>query len=305
VSSYALLYLGLAFYFVNAAPFLMSSTGPSERNHVISTQVAFLSIASFGGSLIGGLLPGWFAGWLGETLDQPTAYRYPLLLAAALVIPAIFSILAAQEPPAEIEQEPVVATPGRWRISRNPVLGVILIMALARLFQVAGMGTAWTFFNVYMDASLHVPTTQIGLLAAVGRLLSVPMALVTPSLTAKWGNGAVAVWGSLAASVGMLPLALSSNWLVAGLGFIAVTSISSIRYAAYLVYVLELVPARQRGAMSGAGEMAAGFSFAGMAVSGGFIIATLGYQNLFMIGLGLSLIGTVIFWIYYQRKSAA
>jgi hypothetical protein len=81
-----------------------------------------------------------------------------------------------------------------------------------------------------------------------------------------------------------------------------VVALSSLRYSAFMVYSMELVTSDWRPTMSGAGEMAAGFSFALMALGGGYIIATLGYHTLFLIGFGLTLGGTVMFWIYARAS---
>jgi predicted MFS family arabinose efflux permease len=47
--------------------------------------------------------------------------------------------------------------------------------------------------------------------------------------------------------------------------------------------------------------MAAGFSFSLMALSGGYLISTFGFPALFLTGAGLSLLGTILFWLYLRR----
>ena len=91
-------------------------------------------------------------------------------------------------------------------------------MALVVLLQVAGEGAARTFFNVYLDAGLHVPTAQIGVLSAAGQLLAVPAALAAPLLMARWGKERTFVLGSLGMTLSLLPLALIFHWGAAGLG---------------------------------------------------------------------------------------
>jgi predicted MFS family arabinose efflux permease len=184
-------------------------------------------------------------------------------------------------------------------------LGMVAMMALIRLFQVAGMGTTSTFINVYLDTNLHVSTATIGLLSALARLLSVPAALLTPFLSARRGSAFVVVWASLGSALSMLPMVFISHWLAAGLGFMGVVALSSLRYSAFMVYSMELTPPGWRSTMSGAGEMAAGFSFALMALSGGYIIATMGYHTLFLIGFGLTLGGTLMFWAYARASRRA
>jgi predicted MFS family arabinose efflux permease len=221
-------------------------------------------------------------------------------VAAILTIPAIIAIIKArgeENPTAKSE------TASGFNLAKigQASLAIIGIMALIRLLQITSMSTTLTFFNLYLDTSLQIPTAQIGLIAALGRLLAVPAALVTPFLTARRGPAMVAIWASLGGSLSMLPMALVPHWSAAGLGFMGVVALSSVRYSAFLVYSMELVSPEQRGAMSGAGEMAAGISFAMMAFGGGYLISQFGYPPLFLTGAGLSALGTLILWTYLRR----
>jgi MFS family permease len=301
IFTYVPTFLGLSLFFVNAAPFIMEVITPEERSQVFSVQVALWALAGFTGSLVGGFLPGFFATFLNSSLNEPDPYRYPLWLAAILLLPAIIAMSTTR--PVDTKQAPQEKKPG---ISLNQMgllmLGVVAMMALIRLLQVASMGTASTFINVYLDTNLHVSTATIGLLSALARLLSVPAALLTPFLSARRGSASVVVWASLGSTLSMLPLIFIPHWLAAGLSFMGVVALSSLRYSAFMVYSMELAPPDWRSTMSGAGEMAAGFSFALMALSGGYIIATLGYHTLFLIGFALSLVGTLLFWAYARAS---
>ncbi len=82
----------------------------------------------------------------------------------------------------------------------------------------------------------------------------------------------------------------------AGLGHMGVVALTSICYPAFIIYTMNLAPAAYRSAMSGAGEMAAGISFALMALAGGYLIADQGYTNLFLLGAAATTLGTLILW---------
>ena len=288
-------FIGFAMYFVNTAPFAMKVTHQSERNHVFSVQAALWSLAGFAGSLVGGFLPSIFAIYLGVSLDQAAPYRYSLLAASLLLIPSVIAIVATREGHAQPTKE------RQAKEEASPVR-LIAFLTLIRLLVVTGVGTLFTFFNVYMDAGLHISTVHIGVLSAIGRLLSIPTALIVPLLTRRWGNGHTAAWASLGTAIGMLPLILISHWSAAGLGFIGVLALTSIRYPAFLVYTMEVVSPARRGTMSGAGEMASGLSFSAMALGGGYIIQSLGYRSFFLTGASLTVIGTLIFLIYLHTR---
>ena len=243
LTTWCFAFIGFAMYFVNTAPFVMKIIHQGERNYVFSVQAALWSLSGFAGSLVGGFLPGIFAGYLGVSLDQAAPYRYSLLAASLLLIPTVLAIVATREAhaqPAAEKQTKEEASP----------LRLIALLTLIRLLVVTGVGTLFTFFNVYMDAGLHISTVHIGVLSAIGRLLSIPTALIVPLLTVRWGGGRTAAWASLGTAISMLPLILISHWSAAGLSFIGVLALTSIRYPAFLVYTMEMVPPGWRGTMS-------------------------------------------------------
>jgi MFS family permease len=255
VGTYMIAWLGVAMYFVNTNPFLMAVTTPVERNHVFSVQVALWPIAGFAGSLVGGVLPGQIAGLLGVTLNHPGPYRYPLLLAAMLLIPSILALRATTEPIGVQRQEIARHTnPGPYRL--------IALLSLVTLLQLAGEGATRTFFNVYLDTGLQMPTAQIGTLMGAAQLLAVPAALATPVLAARLGNRDTVITGSFGMAFSLLPLVLIAHAGAAGLGFIGMTAMASIRRPAISVYAMEIVPAAWRTTMSSATTMAVGVSCA-------------------------------------------
>ena len=288
-------FIGFAMYFANTAPFVMKVTEQNERSHVFSVQAALWSLAGFVGSLVGGFLPGIFAIYLGVSLDQAAPYRYSLLAASLLLIPTVLAIVATREPDAQ----PIIERQTKGGASP---LRLIAFLTLVRLLVVTGVGTLFIFFNVYMDAGLQISTVHIGVLSAVGRLLSIPTALIVPLLTRRWGNGRPAAWASLGTAISMLPLILISHWSAAGLGFVGVLALTSIRYPTFLVYTMEAVPPARRGTMSGAGEMASGLSFSAMALGGGYIIEAFGYRSLFLTGASLTVIGTLSFLVHLHLQ---
>jgi MFS family permease len=288
--------LGGAMYIVNSNPFLMNSTGPRERNHVYSVGAALWPLAGFGGSLVGGFLPGFFATALGTSLDHPAPYRYPLLIAALLLVPALLALLDTREA--------IVVRTRKEGAQTGPVpLGLIAIVALVVLLGAAGEGVARIFFNVYMDAGLGLPIAQIGVLAAAGQLVAVPAALAMPLLAARWGGGRTVFGGSLGIALSLLPLALIPHWSAAGAGFMGVIALVSIRNPANIIYAMEMVSPSWRSATSGAIFMSQGLSFAAMALGGGYAITVLGYSSLFLIGAGLTAAGAVVFWACFLRTS--
>ena len=296
IATYLVVSVGAAVYFVNTAPFLMNATSRKERNHVFSVYTAIGSLAGFAGNLAGGILPTFLGTMLGDSLSQPAPYRWALLIATLLLLPAILIVRATTS-----ESSPQQAS-GKRVEGGSSHFSLILLLGLIRMFTITSLAVVHFFFNVYLDAELNVSIAQIGLVMAIGRLLAVPAALVIPLLTARWGNGGISLWSSLGSVISLIPLALVPHWGAASLGFVAVMALASIRYPTFMIYTMEVVSPEQRGVASGAGEMAAGGSFAFMALSGGYLITALGYHSLFLTGAIFTGIGTFIFWLNFRNR---
>lgn len=305
ILGYVAIMVGVSAVFVNSTPFLMGSVAGGDRNRVFALQSAAISLAAFVGSLVGGRLPLFFADLWGLTTQYAEVYRYPLLIAGLLMLPAIILMFSAEDVDPRLVERPTTASDGggSGAVMAAAPFAVLAMLVGVRVFQVSGVATTSTFFNVYMDTELHVATTQIGLLSALGRLLAVAGALLVPVLARRWGNLNVVVWACLGTAVSFLPLALMPHWTAAGAGFIGVVGLSALRYPAFIVYAMELVSPEQRGMVAGSGEMASGLIFAVIALGGGYWITAYGFQTLFLLASVLSAIGAVSFWVYFRERS--
>ncbi|MCL4504559.1 MAG: MFS transporter, partial [Chloroflexi bacterium] len=286
---------GLALYTTSSGPFVMGVASPAERNHVFSVQFAIGPLAAFVGSLLGGFLPGLFAGWLNTTLESPAPYRYPLMLAATLLLPSAFFMWATRE------VKPV--SPGQMSAAKGQAPNILVaVLTLVILLQVAGEGVARTFFNVYLDAGLRVPTSQIGILAALGQLVAVPAALLTPLLMNRWGNNRVFIASAVGIAACLLPMALIPHWSAAGLGFMGVMTMSATARTVANVLGMLIVRPEWRPMTAGATSMAVGLSWAVMSLGGGYVITALGYPSMFGAGALLTVAGAVLFWAYFRNQ---
>ena len=251
---YALMLSGFSLFFVNGAPYLLNVVDTALKHRAFALKTAGWSLAGFAGSLLGGILPGIIAAPLATTLADPAPYRLTLTMAGVVMALTALCLLRVRPLPraAAPLAEDMPAEPARNRFNlAGPVAMVIGIMTFIRLFQVAGTATAMVYFNVYMDQQLGVSTALIGAIAAVGRLTGVPTALLTPALIERWGIVKVVLWASLLTSLCLLPMALIEHWLAAAIGFIGTLALTSVRYASFVVYILDQVPKQQQAIMAG------------------------------------------------------
>jgi len=287
--------LGFALYWVNARPFLMSATSKAERYHVYSVQAAITPLAGFLGSLVAGGLPGIFATWLGVSLDHPAPYRYPLWIAGGMLVPAFLATAAMREfgrVQGDRQAGSLRRTPSR-SIGR---------LAMVVLLQGAGQAAVYSFFNVYLDDALRISTSAIGTISALSRLLAGLAALITPALIARWGNNRALFWGSIGIGLSLLPLALIPHWSAASLGYLGAGILFSITLPAMNVFQMELVEPQWRPTMSGATAMATGLSSSILTLTGGYVIASLGYRTLFLTGAAITIAGGALFRIWFRAS---
>ncbi len=295
-----LLMIGLAGYYANTAPYVMALTRADSRTSVFSIQAAIYASFGFVGSLVGGYLPLLVAAWTGASLESAFPYRVTLWFAPLFLLVSLFLVqrmrsISLTEDVNSSQQRP--ATPGAPTFVTGAI-SLIVLMSVVRFLQVAGVGTATTFFNVYLDDSLHVPSDRIGLIMAISKLFGVPAALAVPYLTRRFGNAGIAIGASLFVVAAIMPIAFVPVWWIAGLGYIVLWGVTPARYSAFLVYIMERCPPHLRGSMNGAGEMAAGLSFAMISLIGGYMIGVFGYSMLFVTGAAITLMGTLLLWGY-------
>lgn len=282
-------HIGMSFYIVNASPFLTALTQGETRALAFAWQTGLTALAAFAGSLIAGFLPGVFAALQGGSLADPAPYHVTLLLAGGLLSAAIVPLVATDH--AEIS-----TTSRAPQATGSAPLGIIITLALVSLLTIVGEGTARTFFNVYFDTRLAVPTARIGAVAALAQLLAAVTSIATPTLIQRIGTAKATLVGGLIKTLCILPLALIDHWIPAGLGLMGLMAFAGILRPAFTIYHQESVAPHWRAAVSGAITMATAMGFFIAAFVGGNLIPLIGYRGLFMIGAITSLAGMLVFW---------
>lgn len=285
---------GFAMYLVNASPFLIAATDRARRHRVFSVQAALQPLAAVAGSVAGGVLPVLFATGLGVGLDQPAPYRYPLMLATLLLLPAVMALLATRE-----VEPPSGSAPAAEEAAPVP-LGPVVCVAVVAFLVTVGVAVVQTFFNVYMDDGLHESTALIGLLTAAAQLVSGVAALASPFMAARWGKVPAIAVTSLATAVFLLPLAFVPSWVAVGVGCIGVFAMGAMRFSVFTVFQQEMVPARWRPTISGATAMATGLSYAVVALAGGYLIPAYGYRVVFSLSAVAVVAGALLFQFYFR-----
>ena len=280
---------GNSFYLVNSNPYLMQVTTPAERNYAFSVRATLTPLAGFFGTLGGGWLPTASAVFFGRSVVDPLNYMAPLLLSSVVLLPGLVALSLTREVE-EATVEKVIRERGAMP------LGLLVTMAAVSLLFIVAASAGQSFYNVYMDTVLKAPTQLIGSVASCGQLLSVVLMLAAPALMGRWGHARTFVLMSLGMGLSILPMALVSHWLAAGLSIVGIVTLMAISSTALTVFHQELVPVGWRPAMSGACLMAMGIGWGVVSSGGGYFIAAWGWSPFFIVSAALTIAGAVVFW---------
>ena len=108
---------------------------------------------------------------------------------------------------------------------------------------------------------------------------------------------------TLGMAASLLPLALVPNWQGAGAGIVGMTALGLIARPIITVYQMELVAPRWRATISAVGTMGRALSWTAASLTGGFLVATLGYRGLFLGGAALTAVGSAVFWAFGRGQA--
>lgn len=283
----ALSFVGATLFFVNSSPHVMSVTASVERRHVFSLLGAAVPLSAFLGSLVGGVLPSFFASLLDLGDAHPAPYRYALMVAGCLFVLTIPLVLATRRPSSRPYSAAATA-------EKAPLM-VIGALSVVALLASSGVGSTGAFFNVYLDDGLGLATEWIGSITATSQLIAVPAVALMPLLAARFGNGRAYLVAQSGVVLALLPLGLVPHFAAAGAGLVCVTAGSAIAGAIFNLYSQSSVTQKWRSLMSGSTFTFMGCGWALTAFLGGYAIEHSGYAVLFVGAAATTAAGAVAF----------
>lgn len=280
---------GWSVVMVNHVSALMALTTPENRRQAYALREAMSGLGMLLGALVGGLLPGAFAGLLGTTTDQPTPYRYALLVAVVIGLTALL-------PLRRIPRLPGVM-PSRAQRGGSLPLAPLAVLVVCAFLNQGAVASCKAFASAYMDVAFDMPTSLIGTISSVGMFLAAVAALSTSRLSQNRGGSFVMMVASLALGLSQLQMGLWPHPAAAGLGLVGMFALAAMWVPAYQVLQMEMVGPEWRSLVAGAGSMAMSLGFGMVSFGGGYVIAALGYRQVFLIGAAMALLSGVLLWI--------
>ncbi|MEA3406977.1 MAG: MFS transporter [Chloroflexota bacterium] len=288
IASQAFLTMGWSMLNVNLVPALMAVTTPKTRNGAYALSNALRGLGTFLGTVVGGMLPGWFAKALGQTLDLPGPYRLSLWVGAVVGLAGLMPIFLMRDVDRSVSKKEKTEPQGTF-----PLLPVAL-MVLHVYFSNGGWATSQSFFNAYADTDLQLSPASIGLITGVGQFLCILAPFVVPRLADHRSNRWTLMTAAFGMGFSMLPLGLIPHWGGAALGRASVLALSAVWMPALQVFQMEMLEEQWRSLGYGAVSTAMGLAFAYVSLAGGLIIAARGYRTLFLLGGALSIVGGML-----------
>ena len=295
LGSQMLLNVGVAIITVTIPAYLMALTGERERKHAFGVFAALIPTAAFLGSLLAGMLPGFWAQQLGMTLDAAAPYKLALWIGPILCWLGMLPLLRA-DPGRVTGQAASGGVDERAPIRLLAFWGAMVFLAAI------GEGAVRTFYNVFLDGQLAVQPATIGLVMGVGQLLPIAAALALPLLLTRWGTGNTLLVMMLAAGAFLVPLALTGQLWVAAGAYMAVMAAVACLGTSRDLFGQELVIPRWRTSSQAVAMIGMSLGWAAAGVIGGVLIDAAGFSALFLAGaLAAFLAGALLFG--YLRRS--
>jgi MFS family permease len=295
--SQVVLTVGWSMYSVNMVPAMMAVTTPQDRNQAYAINSVLRGVGTFVGTICGGLLPGFFASLLGQSVDAPEPYRISLWVGAGLGLIALFPLVLIG--PLKAVEDTTPDAPD----SPFPTLPLILVISYIFLSHGA-WASCQAFCSAYMDTELNLSAASIGLITGAGQFVAMLAPLLNPRLAARRSNGWTLMITALGYMVSLLPLALLPHWTAAGLGRLGVMTLSAVWLPAFQVFQMELVTRRWRSLAYGIVSTAMGFTYGTISLVGGYMAANWGYRSLFLLGAGVGLLAAILMWFMIRRSFA-
>jgi MFS family permease len=295
LGSQMLLNVGVAIITVTIPAYLMALTGERERKHAFGLFAALIPTAAFLGSLLAGMLPGFWAGQMGVTLDAAAPYKLALWAGPILCWLAMVPLLRA-DPGRVTGQAGSSAADARAPIRLLVFWGVMVFLAAI------GEGAMRTFYNVFLDAQLAVPPATIGLVMGVGQLLPIAAALALPLLLTRWGTGNTLLVMMLASGVCLVPLALTGQLWVAAGAYMAIMAAIACLGTSRDLFGQELVIPRWRTSSQGVAMIGMSLGWAAAGVIGGVLIDAAGFSTLFLAGALAAFLAVGLLFGYLRRS---
>jgi MFS family permease len=276
--------VGSAFIMTAQMPFAIEWTPPRHTAAIAALSSAINSASVMLGSLIGGLLPGLLA----SDADSVFAYRWTLVIGAALTALSLPPMLAMGEARRErhhadfrVAHAQLLTVDVRKRARRD-----ISALVLLGLFLALGVGAIEPFYNVLLE-DMGTPASSIGLIFALSGLVATAVSIGGPALANRIGLAAAQIWIRLFHVPIHLALIVFPNAAIVSAAYASRKLSGSMAWPLESAHVGGLLPPQARAHAFGLRSASWNIGYAFAAFISGIVIARTGSYTPAYVALGI------------------
>jgi MFS family permease len=171
-----------------------------------------------------------------------------------------------------------------------------------------GLGFSAPFFNIFFDQNVKASTAQIGLIFALGSIMTAVVTLFIPIVVRRLGRVRTVTFVKLLGIPCLILLGMSHNIIWAGAFYIVTILLiggafpnKGISDPIYTLFAMEVVKERERGTTNGIMHAFVEFPMGiGAALAGPFM-AVGDWQTPYMIGGGIFAVAFILYYLYFVR----
>lgn len=172
---------------VASAPFMMENSSQEERTYLFSVAWSLMIIMGVAGSLIGGVMPDLFNGFLGLATGKSgsaVGYRISLIISTVLALTAVLPILLIRENK-RLQKHRMADLLNLRNIKSGRTIIKFMIPAAIIGF---GAGFIVPLFNLFFTNKFLASSEQVGVMSALSNVTLGVGTLVAPALSKKLGK---------------------------------------------------------------------------------------------------------------------
>jgi MFS family permease len=281
-------------------PFMVEQSRPDERVHLFSLNGGIQVGAASLGNLAAGVLPFLFASLFEIGPESAWARRAALMCALPVMLCSMIPIYLIRE-----EWKPIDIR--RW-VEGIENYGRIGMLALTEGLVGLALGFSAPFFNIFFDQNVKASTAEIGLIFALGSIMTAVATLFVPILVHRLGRVRTVTFVKLLGIPSLVLLGMAHNIVWAGALYILTILFiggafpnKGISDPIYTLFAMEVVKERERGTTNGIMHAFVEFPMGiGAALAGPFMAAG-DWQTPYMVGGSIFALAFILYYFYFAR----
>jgi MFS family permease len=284
-------------------PFMMEQSRPDERVLLFSLNGGIQVGAASLGNLAAGVLPFVFAALIGVGPESALARRSALVCALPIMLFSMIPIYLIRE-----EWKPIDLR--RW-VEGIESYGRIGMLALTQGLIGFGMGFSVPFFNIFFSQNVKASTAQIGLIFALGSIMTAVVTIFVPIAVRHLGRVRTVTFVKLLGIPCLVLLGMTQSIVWAGAFYILAILFMGgafpnrgISDPIFSLFAMEVVKERERGTTNGIMHAFVEFPMGiGAALAGPFM-AVGDWQTLYITSGGIFALAFILYYLYFAPVEA-